>query len=145
MTVYVDDLFEATPRTAQARSHGRRWCHMEADTEAELDAMARKIGLKVAYKQNGDRWLPWRTHYDLVPSKRALAVRYGAVELTSREMGARAVRLMEEHRQAEAHRGVEIMPGVVAHVAADASPELLGALRRMAQAAIDQFGGERER
>lgn len=106
MTVFVDALFTAIPRTAQARSHGRQWCHMEADTEAELDAMARKIGLKVSYKQHGDRWLPWRTHYDLVPSKRALAVRYGAVELTGREMAERAVRLIEEHQQAEgaAHR-----------------------------------------
>jgi hypothetical protein len=106
--------------------------------------MARRIGLKVAYKQRGERWLPWRTHYDLIPSKRALAVRYGAVELTSREMGERAARLIEERRQAEAHHGVEVAPGIVAHVADDASPELLAALGRMAQAAIEQFGGEGE-
>lgn len=141
MTVYVDELFTATPRTAQARLHGRLWCHMEADTEAELDAMARKIGLKVSYKQRGECWLPWRTHYDLIPSKRALAVSYGAVELTGREMAARAVRLMEERRQAEAHHGVEVAPGVVAHISDQATPELLAALGRMAQAAFDQFGG----
>jgi glycosyltransferase A (GT-A) superfamily protein (DUF2064 family) len=106
MTVFVDELFTATPRTAQARLHGRLWCHMEADTEAELDAMARKIGLKVAYKQNGDRWLPWRTHYDLIPSKRVLAVKYGAIELTGREMGQRAVRLMDSYRQQHATEGI---------------------------------------
>lgn len=145
MTVYVDELFTARPRTAQAQRHGTSWCHMEADTEAELDAMARRIGLKVAYKQHGHRWPPWRTHYDLIPSKRALAVRFGAVELTSREMAARALLLKEERRQAQAHHGVEVAPGIVAHVSNHATPELLAALARMGQLAIEQFGGEGER
>jgi hypothetical protein len=44
---------------------------MVADTEAELHQMAQAIGLRRAWYQ-GD-------HYDLVPTKRAEAIRRGAV------------------------------------------------------------------
>lgn len=92
MTVYVDPLFSATPRTAQARSWGNRWCHMTADTTEELHAMADRLGLRRSYVQDAGTW---GEHYDLIPSKRALAVRYGAVELTSSEMGRRWVERRE--------------------------------------------------
>lgn len=81
MAVYVDRLFEATPRTAQARRHGTTWCHMTADTDAELHAMARTIGLRTDWAQDLDHPDQWRHHYDLVPGKRALAVLHGAVEV----------------------------------------------------------------
>lgn len=92
MTCYVDPLFSATPRTAQARSWGTRWCHMVADTTEELHAMAERIGLRRSYVQDAGTWAE---HYDLIPSKRTLAVRYGAVELTSSEMGQRWVERRE--------------------------------------------------
>lgn len=41
-----------------------------------LHAMARRIGMKLAWFQNR----PGFPHYDLVPSKRAAAIRLGAVE-----------------------------------------------------------------
>lgn len=72
--IYVDDLFTATPRTAQARSNGKRWCHMATDGPLEeLHAMAERIGLKRAWFQNDYGTHP---HYDLVPSKRTLALTY---------------------------------------------------------------------
>lgn len=87
MTVYVDELAQwGRPgmyrglHAAQAERvgarHGHMWCHMFADeaSPAELHKMARRIGLQPGWFQ-GD-------HYDLVPSKRAMAVRAGAVEVT---------------------------------------------------------------
>jgi len=69
MAVYVDDM----------RAPFRRMimCHMLADTVEELHAMADKIGVNRKWFQ-GD-------HYDICISKRTLAVKYGAVEITMRE------------------------------------------------------------
>ena len=80
MSVYVDDM----------RAHFGRMimCHMVADTEAELHAMADRIGVARRWHQ-GD-------HYDIALSKRELAVAAGAVELTRRELGRW---LMEKRRQ----------------------------------------------
>jgi hypothetical protein len=82
MTVYVDDM--AAPYKPEHRP-GRTYvmCHMIADTEAELHAMAAKIGVARKWYQ-GD-------HYDIAKSKRALAVQHGAVELDRRTLGALAV------------------------------------------------------
>lgn len=81
MAVYVDPL----------RNYGGsaefRWpisCHMYADTLDELHAMAARIGMRRSWFQD-DRRLP---HYDLVPRRRAAAVRLGAVEHTRAEMVA---------------------------------------------------------
>jgi hypothetical protein len=75
MAVYVDRLrdwgWELGPS-----------CHMVADTNLELHEMALKIGLKRRHFQarlSGP-------HYDLTARRRALAVRYGAVELTGRAL-----------------------------------------------------------
>jgi len=73
--VYVDDM--------QA-SYGRmKMCHMLADTTAELLAMADSIGVS-------RRWLQKQgtphEHFDVCASKRAAAVRSGAVEITMRDM-----------------------------------------------------------
>ena len=73
MTVYVDDMRAPYGRMVM--------CHMIADTEEELHAMADKIGIARKWfqkKASGD-------HYDIALSKRALAVKYGAVEITLRE------------------------------------------------------------
>lgn len=70
MTVYVDP----------ARYPYRRMimCHMAADNEQELHEMADSIGVARKWYQ-GD-------HYDICKSKRTLAVEFGAVEVSSREM-----------------------------------------------------------
>ena len=74
--VYVDDM--------KAKFGRMIMCHMIADTREELDAMADAIGV-------ARRWIQypgtWKEHYDIAVSKRALAVRAGAKEITQRELG----------------------------------------------------------
>ena len=66
MTVYVDEI----------RSYPKQWCHMWCDGDLdELHAMADKIGLKRSWFQTKNVHF---LHYDLVPSKRALALKHGA-------------------------------------------------------------------
>jgi len=80
--IYVDELFTMEPRTAQARKFGNCWCHMTTDGDIEeLHRFAERLGLKRSYFQ------PHATlaHYDLIPSKRALAVKFGAKEITMAE------------------------------------------------------------
>lgn len=74
MSVYVDALFESW----KPNREGTRWCHMMADSPAELRTFARGIGLRDCWR-DGD-------HYDLTPSKRAAAVAAGAVEVTGRDL-----------------------------------------------------------
>lgn len=76
MTVYVDDM--------RARFGRLVMCHMIADTEDELHAMASRIGIRRRWYQ-GD-------HYDICLAKRALAVQHGAVEVTMRQIGCMAMR-----------------------------------------------------
>jgi hypothetical protein len=71
MTVYVDDMRAPFGRMIM--------CHMIADTEAELHAMAARIGIARRWYQ-GD-------HYDIALAKRALAIAAGAVEITQRQLG----------------------------------------------------------
>lgn len=67
-----------------ARHVNKEWCHMVSDTSLEeLHAMAEAIGLPGLAFQ-GD-------HYDLTPTRRALAMTRGAVEVTSRELVLRMV------------------------------------------------------
>jgi hypothetical protein len=54
---------------------------MYADSLEELHAMALAIGMKPAWFQDHAR-LP---HYDLVPVRRAKAVKLGAIEQTRRQ------------------------------------------------------------
>jgi hypothetical protein len=54
------------------------WCHLIADSDSELEAVARKLHLRPEWK-HGD-------HYDLRPRKRAQAVRLGAKEVSSTEI-----------------------------------------------------------
>ena len=82
MTVYVDDM-EAEFKPAHAPGRKYIMCHMIADTEAELHAMADKIGVLRKWYQ-GD-------HYDITKSKRALAVAAGAVEITMRQLARMAM------------------------------------------------------
>jgi hypothetical protein len=56
-------------------------CHMLADTEAELHAMADRLGMRREWYQPGRR-----PHYDLSKTRRAEAMRLGAIEVTSREL-----------------------------------------------------------
>ncbi|HEX7324291.1 MAG TPA: DUF4031 domain-containing protein [Rhodanobacteraceae bacterium] len=76
MTVYVDDM--------RAKYGLMVMCHMIADTDAELHAMADHIGVSRRWHQHpGTR----HSHYDICLSKRAKAVAAGAVEITRRQTG----------------------------------------------------------
>lgn len=63
------------------------WCHMASDDLSpegleELHRLAEAIGLRREWFQNHPR----HPHYDLPPDKRVLAIAFGAVPVTSREM-----------------------------------------------------------
>lgn len=67
--VYVDDAMIPYRQMVM--------CHMVADSDGELRAMALKIGVAQRWYQ-GD-------HFDICLAKRSLAVRYGAKEISQRE------------------------------------------------------------
>jgi hypothetical protein len=74
MTVYVDDMRAPFGRMVM--------CHMLADTDDELHAMAALIGVARKWHQGPPKH---DSHYDIALSKRALAVQAGAVEITYRQ------------------------------------------------------------
>ncbi len=75
MVVYVDDY--------RVAYRGRRICHMIADTEAELHAMAARLGIS-------ERWFH-RDHYDVTEEQRAAAAALGAVLIPARICATMAV------------------------------------------------------
>ncbi|ABM96933.1 DUF4031 domain-containing protein [Methylibium petroleiphilum] len=82
MAVYVDDM----------RAPYRRMlmCHMLADTDDELHAMAALIGVARRWWQSPEKTSG--SHYDICLTKRALAVKAGAVEITLRQASAMNLR-----------------------------------------------------
>lgn len=77
MAVYVDDM--------KAKFGRMFMCHMVADTDDELHEMAAKIGVARRWHQKAGTH---KSHYDICLSKRAVAVKLGAVEITQRETAA---------------------------------------------------------
>jgi len=86
MSIYVDDM--------HAPFGGMVMCHMIADSRAEIDCMADRIGV-------ARRWIQKpgtaREHYDICMSKRRLAVQLGAIQLTTRELAEK----IRERRKVE--------------------------------------------
>lgn len=74
MAVYVDDMRAQFGRMVM--------CHMLADSTAELLEMADRIGVARKWIQHAGT--P-REHFDIALSKRAQAVKLGAVEITWRQ------------------------------------------------------------
>lgn len=74
MAVYVDNM--------RARYGRMTMCHMLADTEDELLEMAHLIGVQDKWHQNPGT--P-RSHFDICLSKRFLAVKAGAIEITMKD------------------------------------------------------------
>jgi hypothetical protein len=91
MTVYVDDMH----KYPLGRFRRMKMSYMIADTDAELHAMAARIGVARRWFQ-GD-------HYDICLSKRAQAVQAGAVEITLRELS----RMAMAKRRARAAAAIE--------------------------------------
>ncbi len=75
MSVYVDECVYPFGRMMM--------CHMVADSLGELHAMAWALGLKQKWFQNTRH-----PHYDICKSKRALAVKLGAIEVDRRQLSA---------------------------------------------------------
>ncbi len=92
--VYVDILFAMQSKNSHARRvgerHGHQWCHMWSSDVDALHRLADKLGLKREWFQDKPRF----PHYDLVPTKRVLAIQHGAVEKSLREW-------LEERKRAE--------------------------------------------
>lgn len=87
MSVYVDDMTAPFGRMIMS--------HMLADTREELDAMADVIGVAHKWIQHPGTW---KEHYDIAQSKRRLAIKAGALEISGHQLHdiVRAKRLAEE-------------------------------------------------
>ncbi len=89
MAVYVDD--------AIWHWHGRKWCHLMADSEAELHRFAFRLGIHLLSYQG-----PPKTsapHYDITGLERDRAIRFGAIPCRRDEIVAifRRVRVTAGH------------------------------------------------
>lgn len=95
MTVYVDELrrWPTSGMTPVCFRDGS--CHLTADTEAELHAFARSIGLRRSWFQDH----PIHPHYDLTKRKRELAVEKGAVFKSAREQAEERLKLIREAKR----------------------------------------------
>jgi hypothetical protein len=81
MPVYVDNMRASFGRMVM--------CHMLADTDSELHAMADNIGVARRWHQAPPKH---DSHYDIALSKRAIAVAAGAIEITLRQAAAMNMR-----------------------------------------------------
>jgi hypothetical protein len=77
VTAYVDD--------ARNRLGRMVCCHMAADSEEEMHALAAAVGCRREWSQG------W--HYDLAAPRRRAAVLLGAAEVTARDMALMTARL----------------------------------------------------
>lgn len=78
--VYVDDMY-----TLSIGQFGNmKMSHMIADTKQELLEMADKIGVGRKLIQYPDTL---REHFDICISKRTLAIKFGAKQISCRQLG----------------------------------------------------------
>jgi hypothetical protein len=106
MSVYVDDM--------EAPFGRMKMCHCWADTRAELFIMMERIGVQLKWFQRppgvSDFGMDasWE-HFDIALSKRALAVKYGAIEVDMFTMSEHADRqkflaaVAQQHWRRAAH------------------------------------------
>lgn len=97
MCVYVDDMFIPADVPNGSKIVSGNWCHLTADTTEELQAFARKLGLRLSWFQPvklypdneytrrvcpekiGKPRPGSRDHYDVTARVRAKAIRLGAI------------------------------------------------------------------
>jgi len=82
VTVYVDNMRANFGRMVM--------CHMIADTDDELHAMADRIGVSRRWWQSPEK--ASGSHYDIALSKRKLAVDHGAIEIDMRQLATMNLR-----------------------------------------------------
>lgn len=92
MSVYVDDA-RIPARVGRVNA---RWSHLTADTDAELHAMADRLGFPRSWFQ--DHTDPLRRHYDVTETQRKRALLLGAVAETAREGARRRLALRRAAR-----------------------------------------------
>jgi hypothetical protein len=90
VSIYVDDMF----RPAQIQGRPAKWCHLFADSTAELLAFARSLGLRPEWIQHAGTH---REHFDVTTTKRTEAIRLGAQPITY----PRAVADLMDRRRAQ--------------------------------------------
>ncbi len=90
VTVYLDDWRQP----AHLGPVDDRWSHLIADTDEELHAFARRMGMRREWFQEKPG-RPHHGHYDLPERARTEAVANGAVEITWRDLG----RMVRERRR----------------------------------------------
>lgn len=81
---------------------GMVMCHMFADTDEELEAMARKLGLKEWWRQKPRESIG--PHYDIAKSKRAQAIGLGAVACDTIHAEVDAFDSVEKNRHKQRRR-----------------------------------------
>ncbi len=92
MTCYVD----AVRSYPDAGLRFTEYCHLLADSRAELHAIASAVGMpRLAFQDH-----PWRWHYDLPGHLRPHAVELGALEVGMHEIGALLRRRRVQDRSA---------------------------------------------
>ena len=91
MTVYVDDARIA----ARVGRISGRWSHLLADTDAELHALAARLGLRRAWAQRPGAV---HSHYDVTDAVRRRAIALGAVPIDRRQL----IALITQRRQGRA-------------------------------------------
>jgi hypothetical protein len=103
MAVYVDDMQLPADADKNGRAIRGRWSYLFADTSAELEDFARKLGLS-------SRWIQHQgepgEHYDVTEGKRQQALKLGTQQITWREAG-----LMFAGRREQARRPAEQRAG----------------------------------
>ena len=76
-------------------------CHMMADSTEELFQMVDKIGVQRKWIQKvGTLW----EHFDICLSKKELAIKAGAIEVTARDLAKISMARMDVIRNARANR-----------------------------------------
>lgn len=108
MSVYVDDMFRKATVPNGARSVTGEWCHMQADTREELDAMADKIGLRRSWIQYPDDDV--KRHYDVTRPRRAAAVAAGAIEMGMLDLARLRAKWRAERRARVANESGDQSP-----------------------------------
>lgn len=98
MSVYVDDMY----KYPMGQFRRMKMSHMIADTEEELHAMAKHIGVSRKWYQ-GD-------HYDICITMRKRAIERGAKELTLRELAEKCRNVKQKHIDARITYPPELLP-----------------------------------
>ncbi len=75
MSVYVDDM--------ESPFRGMVMCHMTADSIGELFEMVDRIKVARKWVQKKDTY---KVHFDICKSKRRLAIEFGAIEISTRNL-----------------------------------------------------------